>query len=557
MSACLSAALRYAERGWRMLPVKGKIPLLKDWPTLATTDPDTIRSWWAQWPDANVGIATGKESGVLVLDVDPDKGGDDSLRALEARYGPLPQTPIVLTGGGGSHYYFQHTGLLIGNSVGQLGPGLDIRTDGGQVVAPPSIHPDSGRTYEWEAAHHPDDVPLGPVPQWLLDKLTAKTERTTSPKNGETIPEGQRNDALAREAGKLRHIGMSETVMEAALLAINRERCTPPLPEDEVRGIAASVARYPAGEQNEARQAVDLSAALVTYPDLLSLKIPERSCHLPWLPEGGNVMVYGPRGVGKTFLQLALAIALTTGRDLWKWKCPAPVGVLYVDGEMQLDELRQRTTALMDSPPVAPLEFLSSQLVYQRCGGKDLILTSDAMRQEVVKILEARPIIRVLILDNISCLFSGIREDSKQDWEPINAWLIRLRHRGLATVLVHHAGKCGQQRGTSGREDSLDTVIQLARQTGGDAQEGCHFELTFEKNRSVTGEAVAPLDVTLQNANGQLQWVWKPLEVSTLDRARRLVAEGVQGPTELSEELGINKGYASRILKKLRAEVPV
>lgn len=298
----------------------------------------------------------------------------------------------------------------------------------------------------------------------------------------------------------------------------------------------------------------DLSAALVSYADLLALKIPERPRHLPWLPEGGNVMVYGPRGVGKTFLQLALAVALTTGRGLLKWDVPAPVGVLYVDGEMQLDELRKRATDLMHSQPIAPLEFLTSQLVYQRCGGRDLVLTSESMRQEVVKILDASPAFRVLILDNISCLFSGINEDSKQDWEPINAWLIRLRHRGLATVLVHHAGKGGQQRGTSGREDSLDTVIHLTTPTGMDAREGCHFELNFTKCRSITGEEVAPLDVRLQTVNGSLQWAWQPLEVSTLDRARRLFLEGVSSPTELAEELGINKGHASRILKKLRAE---
>lgn len=300
---------------------------------------------------------------------------------------------------------------------------------------------------------------------------------------------------------------------------------------------------------------VDLSKALVNYTDLLALEIPERPRYLPWLLERSTVMVFGPRGIGKTFFQLALAVALTTGKSLWKWECPAPVGVLYVDGEMQLDELRQRTTALMDVPPVAPLIFLTGQLVYERCDGKDLSLSSDSMRQEVVKILDARPEIRVLILDNISCLFSGINEDKKQDWEPNNAWLIRLRHRGITTILVHHAGKGGQQRGTSGREDSLDTVIQLAKPNGVDAREGCHFELSFEKNRSVTGDPVAPLDVRLLTVNDGLQWDWKPLEVSMLDRARQLVADGVEGPTALGEELGINKGYASRILKKLRAEV--
>ena len=299
---------------------------------------------------------------------------------------------------------------------------------------------------------------------------------------------------------------------------------------------------------------VDLSKALVSFADLLKLEIPERQRYLPWLPEGGNTMVFGPRGIGKTFFQLALATSLTTGRPLWKWDCPKPTGVLYVDGEMQLDELRQRTIALMDTPPVAPLVFLTGQLVYQRCGGKDLILTSDAMRQEVVKILDAHPEIRVVILDNISCLFSGINEDSKQDWEPVNAWLIRLRHRGISTVLVHHAGKGGQQRGTSGREDSLDTVIQLAKPTGGDAREGCHFELSFTKCRSTTGEPVAPLDVRLETVDERLQWVWTPLEVSMLERARQELAAGVQGATELAEVLGISKGYASKIIKKLKGE---
>lgn len=160
----------------------------------------------------------------------------------------------------------------------------------------------------------------------------------------------------------------------------------------------------------------------------------------------------------------------------------------------------------------------------------------------------------MLILDNISCLFSGLNEDSKQDWEPINAWLIRLRHRGLATVLAHHAGKGGQQRGTSGREDNLDTVLHLAKPKGVDAREGCHFELSFTKCRSVTGDDVGPLDVRLITVNGQLEWVWQPMEVSMLDRARQLVADGVEGGTALAEELGITKGYASKILKKLKAE---
>ena len=297
-----------------------------------------------------------------------------------------------------------------------------------------------------------------------------------------------------------------------------------------------------------------LATAVVSFADLLSLEIPERRRYLPWLPEGGNVMVYGPRGVGKTFFQLQLTAALVSGTNLWDWETEQPVGVLYIDGEMHIKELRDRLTALMNVSPSAPLKVLTSQMVYERCGGKDLILTSDAMRQEVNKLLDTDPGIKVLILDNISCLFSGINEDSKQDWEPINAWLIRLRHRGLATVLVHHAGKSGQQRGTSGREDSLDTVIQLALPAGYAPCQGCHFELHFTKCRSVQGDAVASLDAHLQTISGKSQWIVKPVEVSKLDLARRLVIEGVSSPSDLAEELGVTKGYASKLLKKLKSE---
>ena len=323
-------------------------------------------------------------------------------------------------------------------------------------------------------------------------------------------------------------------------------------PEEALDLIQAALT---SAELATAKPALDLSKALVSYTDLLTMELPERRRYLPWLPESGNVMVFGPRGVGKTFFQLALTASLVSGTALWDWKPEQPVGVLYVDGEMKVKELRDRLTSLMNSPPVAPLKFLTSELVYKRCEGRDLILTADGMRQEVVKILDAHPEIKVMILDNISCLFSGINEDSKQDWEPINAWLIRLRHRGLTTVLVHHAGKSGQQRGTSGREDSLDTVIQLSLPAGYDPREGCHFELNFTKCRSVQGDEVRPLDAHLQAVNGVSQWSVQPLEVSALDRARLLMAEGVSGPSDLAEELGVTKGYASKLLKKIKEGV--
>jgi len=298
---------------------------------------------------------------------------------------------------------------------------------------------------------------------------------------------------------------------------------------------------------------LDLSPAMVEYRDLLRLTLPERKLHLPWQPERSISMVFGPRGIGKTWFELALATAYVTGQPFLKWPVNSPVGVLYVDGEMALDDLRSRATGLMRATPQAPLHFLTSELVYHKFQ-RDLVLTSSTMRDAMTTILDAHPEIRVVILDNISSLFSGLNEDKKQDWEPINTWLIRLRHRGLAVILVHHAGKGGAQRGTSGREDALDTVIQLDRPPDYDAKEGCHFELRFTKCRSVKGEDVGPLDVQLGERDGFLQWSFKDLEESKFDKARRLFDEGVTSPTDLAEELAITKGYASKMIRKIKAQ---
>jgi hypothetical protein len=124
-----------------------------------------------------------------------------------------------------------------------------------------------------------------------------------------------------------------------------------------------------------------------------------------------------------------------------------------------------------------------------------LTLSTAAKRREIEDILEARPALKVLVLDNVSCLFPGIDENKKQDWEPINAWFIRLRHRGITVIFGHHSGKGGLQRGTSGREDALDTVIALSSPPGYQAKDGCHFYWRFTKARSLKGEAVEMLDV--------------------------------------------------------------
>jgi putative DNA primase/helicase len=133
----------------------------------ATRDEPVIRRWWASWPSANVAIRTGAASGLVVIDIDPDHGGERSLAALLHERGPLPASRTIRTGSEGRHLYFTHPGELIPNDAGRrLGPGLDVRGDGGYVIAPPSSHTSGGR---YAVASHGGEI--APLPDWLLDLL--------------------------------------------------------------------------------------------------------------------------------------------------------------------------------------------------------------------------------------------------------------------------------------------------------------------------------------------------------------------------------------------------
>jgi putative DNA primase/helicase len=259
----LEAALAYAtKRGWHVFPCHtptaegcsclkrascqdvGKHPRTENGLKDATTDEATIRRWWKMWPDANVAIRTGAISGLVALDVDVPKGGDDSLAALEQTYSALPDTAMQLTGTG-LHYLFAHPGRSIKNGVEDFAAGLDIRGDGGYIIAAPSLH-ENGKQYCWEVLHEPDDTALAPMPAWLL-ALCQEPARRETVRAGNAICDGRRNVTLFTLGCSFRAKGCSEAIILAALQAMNATQCQPPLTEKEVEKIAASAAKYEAG----------------------------------------------------------------------------------------------------------------------------------------------------------------------------------------------------------------------------------------------------------------------------------------------------------------------
>jgi hypothetical protein len=257
----ITHATYYSRRGWAVLPLHwvvgsacscgrrcdspGKHPLLPRGVHEASAELTYVETWWHRWPQANIGIATGAVSGLVVLDVDGAKG----RTSLSCR--PVPPTVRVFTGHG-EHHYFEHPGqCTIKNAVG-LAPGLDIRADGGYVVAPPSLHA-SGRNYAWADGCVPGEVELAPAPGWLFDALFAKRNadrrfsracRGLDPSSIPAIGEGERNKILASIAGRLRWEDRPQAEAESFILRVNNASCRPPLPEREVLKIVRSIWRY-------------------------------------------------------------------------------------------------------------------------------------------------------------------------------------------------------------------------------------------------------------------------------------------------------------------------
>ena len=285
--------------------------------------------------------------------------------------------------------------------------------------------------------------------------------------------------------------------------------------------------------------------------ELFKLDIPERQMLLdPIIPEKGLAMLYASRGIGKTHLACGISNAAATGTTFLKWQAAKPRKVLHCDGEMPAVALRERFRQTTAGSGVEPepgmLRILTADLIELGIGN----VASPKVQAELEPLLDG---IELLVLDNLSSLTSVIRDNDAESWNPIQEWLLRLRRRGVSVLIVHHAGKGGEQRGTSRREDVLDTSISLRRPSDYVPTEGARFEVHYEKARGIHGNGAKPFEAKLEIRDKATYWTLREIEDVNLSRVKALLDDELS-IREIADETGISKSTVHRLKKQIEAE---
>lgn len=484
MASKLEHALALAKRGFKVFPLKPGAkapPLLNDWPNKATSDPDTIRQYWTPMPDANIGIHA---EGYIIVDVDVLKGGDESLQLLELKYG-LPDTLVARTATGGRHIFFRHP-FPVGNTVGALGAGLDIRSKGGYVVGAGSVV--AAGDYAWH-----NNVPIEDAPAWLVDRLGAFTEREPSEKlNVEDAPdqaveraqqwlagqlpaiEGFGGDAHTfKVACGLRDLGISAE-QAVTLLETWNATCAPPWSPEELGTKVRNAYNY--GQNAPGAKAalpsdfpvVDnlqvIKSASETNVKVMAQRLSEFAASSTkgpgYLVKGllqrrTYAQLFGAPGQGKTFVALDLAYHVAAGNPWMQRKVHAGT-VLYLAYE-GIGGLVQRAQALRQHYGQADVPFYVVGAAYslrEVAGRAALGLTIASLPEKPT----------LIVIDTLARALMGGDENSAQDVGAFNSGVAALiEHTGACVMTIHHSGKnkAAGARGSSALLGALDTELEV------------------------------------------------------------------------------------------------
>jgi len=287
--------------------------------------------------------------------------------------------------------------------------------------------------------------------------------------------------------------------------------------------------------------------------EFLGLNIKPREQVLsPILPTQGLVMLHAQRGIGKTFVSLGIAYAVASGGKFLRWAAEKPRRVLFVDGEMPAVAIQERLSKLAlsdEAKPPSPdhLKIITPDL-------QDLGIPNLTTPEGQALIEQHLDGVELLVLDNLSTLASYGEENAAESWQPIQEWALKLRRQGLSVLFIHHSGKTGMQRGTSRREDVLDTVINLRRPSDYQPEQGARFEVHLEKARGIAGDQVSPFEAELVEDENALQtWTVKDLKTVELERVVALHNEGLT-QRDIAQELGLSKSTVNRLLIRVKIE---
>lgn len=461
-NSLLSAALAYAQKGWPVFPVYepntqgcscgnqecehiGKHPRTGHGWRDASTDPVVIEEWWRTWPDANVAIAMGGPGRLVALDID-GPAGEASLEELVRQHGILPTTLESLTGTGRHILMTVPEGVKIPPSVSVLGEKIDIRPQGTYIVAPPSLHV-TGRRYRWAS-----DQPISAMPEWLLRLLTvpAPPQPVWNSGGAGGIPQGKRNRTLTCIAGGLRRQGLPESEIAETLLGINSRQCVPSLSDAEVRRIAASVAKYPAGVASSPSgtawkaPSADPWAAAETMKTFLS----DEEVGAEFLDDQKRLVargcvteIFSPRGLGKSLFALNLALACAQ-RGL---------RVMYLDRDNSRFVVKGRLRGFGAEPETPNLKIITRE----KCPP-----LTNALAWSTFPYADYD----LVILDSLDSASEGIGEqDSAKPSKAIAPLLdITRREKGPGVIVLGNTVRTGKHsRGSGVIEDRADIVFEV------------------------------------------------------------------------------------------------
>lgn len=479
----LEAALAYASWGWPVLPIvpNGKLPATQHGVNDATTDEATIRRWFEGHDDRNVGVACGAASGLVVFDIDPRNGGDDSWSAWTDERGAQPDGAVQLTAGGGQHYLAAY---VEGVKSCKLRDGIDLLSDGRYFVAFPSRI--EGREYRWELSSDPFEgvAPMGIPPRWL-EGIEAKRRQPVALTGDGSLITGNRNNGLHSLAGLMRRYGMGEAEILAALSVTNETRCDVPLPASELRQLVHSAARYEVEHDVAANAALrdEVAAFLPPEPSsapadyfmtratsFLAQPAPLEWAVKRWVPASGTTMVFGESGAGKTFVTLDLACSIAAGRD-WMGNRTKRGVVVYLAGEGNYG-IRQRVAAWCRHHGVEELDNLL-------ISNKGIDLDSPAAAAQIIaavrELTDADSVI--VVIDTVNNHMSGDENAARDVRNFFNAANVVASALRSAVVLNHHVGHGegakGRARGSSAFKASLDASIMVSKADDGAIELSC------------------------------------------------------------------------------------